>query len=574
MRPTPRLEPAVRALVALIFILLAVFVVLPLGLVLAHSVRAGDAWTLSAFQELLGSRTLAVPLRNSIQLACTVAVTATIVGYVAAYLITTITLPFRRSFRFIATLPMIAPPFMFALAAIMMFGRNGAVTRHVLIPLFGAGNVPEIYGFWGLVAVQTLTYFPTSMLLLIGVFAALDPVLDEAARSHGATPAQVFRRIVLPLSVPGILSSLLLLFIESLADFGNPLILGGDFQVLSVAAFLKITGEFDTAGGAVLATFLLVPALLAFALQRFIMRRTSFATILGKPSTSRRTRSSASSRIIAFVIALTIAAPVCLFFGAVVYGSFVEVWGVAGELTTRNYADVFGASSEALTDTLLLAGIATPLTGLFGIAAAWVMARRTFRGRLLMATLAMLTLAVPGTVVGIGYVLAFNRPPIVLTGTAAIIILLFIFRNVPVAIEAGMAGIRQIDPSIEECAASLGATPSLALRRVVLPLMAPAFFTGLAHSFVRSVTAISAVIFVVSGEWRLLTVSILGFVENSDLARASALCMILVAIVSAILLIMQVIVNRGAGFQPAFRESRHKAPRWRWRSSSVVRGSL
>jgi iron(III) transport system permease protein len=181
---------------------------------------------------------------------------------------------------------------------------------------------------------------------------------------------------------------------------------------------------------------------------------------------------------------------------------------------------------------------------LFGVATAWVMVRRRFRGRRIMEVLAMLTFAVPGTVVGIGYVLAFNRPPILLTGTAAIIILLFVFRNAPIAIEAGMTAIRQIDPSIEESASSLGAYPGTAFRRIVLPLIAPAFFTGLAHSFVRCMTAISAVVFVVSGDWKLLTVSILGFVENSDLSRASALCMILVAIVSVVLTLAQVTVGR------------------------------
>jgi iron(III) transport system permease protein len=537
-------EPGVRLLIISIFVLLAVFVVLPLGMVLATGFRRGDAWTFALFNDVFTSRAVRAPLWNSIRLGATVAVTGTVLGYIAAYVLTMISLPLRRSFRLIATLPMIAPPFMFALATIMLLGRNGVITNNILIPLFGTAHVPDIYGFWGLVLVQTLTYFPTAMLLLIAVFGALDPVLEEAAQSQGASPFTVFRKIVLPLSMPGILSALLLLFIESLADFGNPLILGGDFQVLSVAAFLKITGEFDTGGGAVLATLLLLPAVIAFLAQRAIVRRTSFATILGRPSTARRPRSTLKTRAAAFAIAALIAAFVGVFFGAVVYASFVEVWGVAGRFTMNNYTGGLAATREVLADSIILATIATPITGLFGVAAAWVMVRRRFPGRRIMEVVAMSTFAVPGTVVGIGYVLAFNRPPILLTGTAAIIILLFVFRNVPIAIEAGMTAIRQIDTSIEESAASLGADPATAFRRVVLPLIAPAFFTGLAHSFVRCMTAISAVVFVVSGEWKLLTVSILGFVENSDLSRASALCMILVAIVSAVLAVAQVTVGR------------------------------
>jgi iron(III) transport system permease protein len=537
-------EPAVAALIALIFVLLAVFVVLPLVRVLGAGLQRDGQWTLDVYGDMLASGSAAVPLWNSLRLGATVAVTGTLLGYAAAYLLTMVALPGRRTFRFIATLPMIAPPFMVALAAIMLFGRNGVITRTVLTPLLGAGNVPEIYGFGGLVLVQTLTYFPLSMLLLIGVFGAMDPALEEAAQNQGATPLRVFRDVVLPLSIPGILSSMLLLFIESLADFGNPLILGGDFRVLSVAAFLRITGEFDTAGGAVLATLLLVPALLAFSVQKQLVARTSFATLSGRPSTARRAVAPPALRVAAGIAAMAIAGAVALFFGAVVYGSFVEVWGVAGPLTLGNYGDALRHSRAALVDSLVLAAIATPLTGLFGMAAAWLLVRRRFPGRSIMSLLAMLTFAVPGTVVGIGYILAFNQPPLQLTGTAAIIVLLFVFRSAPVGIEAGTTAIRQIDAAIEEGSASLGATPATTFRRVVLPLIAPAFFAALAHSFVRSMTAISAVIFVVSGQWNLVTVSLLGFVENADLARASALCMILVAIIAAVLGLMQMALSR------------------------------
>jgi iron(III) transport system permease protein len=537
-------EPAVVALIALIFVLLALFVVLPLVRVLGAGLQRDGQWTLDLYRDMLASGSAAVPLWNSLRLGATVAVSGTVLGYIAAYVLTMVAIPGRRTFRFIATLPMIAPPFMIALAAIMLFGRNGVITRTVLTPLLGAGNVPEIYGFGGLVLVQTLTYFPLSMLLLIGVFAAMDPALEEAAQNQGAAPLRVFRDVVLPLSVPGILSSMLLLFIESLADFGNPLILGGDFRVLSVAAFLRITGEFDTAGGAVLATLLLLPALLAFFVQKQLLARTSFVTLTGRPSTARRAAAPAALRVAAIVAAAALAGAVTLFFGAVVYGSFVEVWGVAGPLTAGNYADALRHSRAALVDSLVLAAIATPLTGLFGMAAAWLLVRRRFPGRSVMSLLAMLTFAVPGTVVGIGYILAFNEPPLQLTGTAAIIVLLFVFRSAPVGIEAGTTAIRQIDAAIEEGSASLGATPGTTFRRVVLPLIAPAFFAALAHSFVRSMTAISAVIFVVSGQWNLVTVSLLGFVENADLARASALCMILVAIIAAVLGLMQVALSR------------------------------
>lgn len=537
-------EPAVTLLIAVLFLLLVLFVVLPLARVLGAGFMRDGGWTLDHYRTLLAGRAAGVPLWNSLRLGVTVAVAGTIVGYAGAYALTMVAVRGRSVFRFVAILPMIAPPFMIALAAIMLFGRNGVITRHLLSPIFGTGNVPEIYGFGGLVLVQTLTFFPVSLLLLTAVLSALDPALEEAAYSQGASPFHVFRTVILPLSAPGILSSMLLLFIESLADFGNPLILGGNFRVLSVAAFLRITGEFDTAGGAVLATLLLVPALIAFFVQRHYVTRMSVATMTGRPSRHRRGHTSASARIAAISVFAVVGGAVCTFYGAVIYGSLVEVWGVAGGFTLNNYVGAVRDSRAALADSLLLASVATPLTGILGMAIAWVVVRRRFAGRSLMTTFAMLTFAVPGTVVGIGYILAFNAPPLQLTGTGAIIVLLFIFRNAPVGIEAGMTAIRQVDPAIEEGSASLGAGPLTTLRRVVVPIISPAFFTGLAHAFTRSMTAISAVIFVVSGQWNLVTVSILGFVENADLARAAALCMIVVVTVSLVLGLMRAAVSR------------------------------
>jgi iron(III) transport system permease protein len=540
----PQREPAVTALIVILFVLLAVFVVLPLARVFGAAFLRDGAFTFAHYRDLLDSRTAGIPLWNSLRLGATVAVSGTVVGYAAAYALTMVDIRGRRAFRFIALLPMIAPPFMIALAAIMLFGRNGVITRTVLTPLVGAGNVPEIYGFTGLVVVQTLTFFPVSMLLLAGVLSAMDPALEEASQSLGASRFRVFRDVILPLSVPGILSSMLLLFIESLADFGNPLILGGDFRVLSVAAFLRITGEFDTAGGAVLATLLLLPALIAFFAQKYFVERTSYATVTGRPAAYRRGYASPAARAAAVAVFGLTGGAVLLFYGAVIYGSLVDVWGVAGTLTLRNYVDALRYSRDALADSLLLAAIATPVTGLFGLATAWLVVRRRFIGRSLMSTLALLTFAVPGTVVGIGYILAFNSPPLQLTGTAAIIVLLFVFRNAPVGIEAGMTAIRQVDPVLEEGSASLGAGAATTIRRVVLPIISPAFFTGLAHAFTRSMTAISAVIFVVSGQWNLVTISILGLVENADLARAAALCMILVVLVAGVLALMHALVAR------------------------------
>jgi iron(III) transport system permease protein len=232
----------------------------------------------------------------------------------------------------------------------------------------------------------------------------------------------------------------------------------------------------------------------------------------------------------------------------IVYGSFQTLWGVDATLTLHNYIETFQVGKDYLIDSLTLATIATPITGILGMFLAFLVIRKKFIGKGLMEFVSMLTFAVPGTVVGIGYILAFNVKsnlfPIVLTGTAWIIITLLIFRNMPVGIRSGIAALQQIDPSIEEASTDLGADSNTTFRRITLPMIAPAFFSGLAYSFVKAMTAISAVIFVVSGKWNLITIAVLGFVDNAQYAQAAAMSLILISIVLVALGIIQLIVNR------------------------------
>ncbi|MEK7366447.1 MAG: iron ABC transporter permease, partial [candidate division NC10 bacterium] len=446
----------------------------------------------------------------------------------------------------IATFPIISPPFVIALATILLFGHNGFVTRVI----FRGAWDPEIYGLKGLLLVETLAYFPTAFLIMLGVLQAIDPALEEASLNLGASRWQVFRTVTLPLAVPGLASALLIVFIESLADFGNPIILSGNFHVLSVQAYLHITGMYDIAGGTALAVLLLFPSLLAFALQKYWVGRKSYVTVTGKPSAGRVPTVGPVGRRVLFGLCCLCSGAVLLFYGTVLFGSFVTLWGANHRFTLKHYADVYLVGWPYIRDTLLLATVATPVTGLLGMVVAFLVVRRRFVGQGLMELTSMLTFAVPGTVVGIGYILAFNQRPLLLTGTAAIIVLLFIFRNVPVGIRAGVAALQQIDPAIEEAATNLGAGAVRTFATVTLPLITPAFLSGLVYSFVRCMTAISAVIFVVSGRWNLITVAILGLVENSDLAQAAAFCVVLIVLVLLALALIRFGVGRVTGAAP------------------------
>jgi iron(III) transport system permease protein len=524
-------EPVVGAVVALVFALLGLFIVYPLGCVFWMGFVREGAFSLRLFHEAAGNWFIRRALVNSLVMGGLTAVLGVACGYVFAYALTRTDLPGRRLFEVAAVLPIISPPFIGALSIILLLGQNGLVTRQLL----GFGDFP-IYGLPGLLLAQVLTFFPVAYLTLRGVLESIDPTLEDAAMDLGASRWTVFWRVTLPLSGPGLASALLVLFIESLADFGNPLILGGSgFPVLSVQVYLQVTGMFDLAGGAALAVILLVPSVLAFLVQRYWVERKGYVTVTGKPARSSLKAVSPFARWCLFAVTACLTLAILAFYAVIVVGAFSRTWGVDHTPTLRNFGYVMGVGLEAIGDTLLIAAVSTPMAGLLGMVIAFLVVRRRFPGRRALELVSILNFAVPGTVLGIGYILAFNQPPILLTGTAAILIANFVFRYVPVGIQSGTAALRQIDRSIEEAAGNLGATTAVTFRRITLPLIVPAFFSGLTFSFVRAMTAISAAIFLVSADWNLMTVQILSQTEAGRLGAAAAFSVILVGLILAAL---------------------------------------
>ena len=537
-------EPLLLVFIIAIFYFLLVFVAFPLYMVFKTSLIVNKQFDLSNYLAIFSKRYYFQPFINSMILGILAATAGTILGFVFAYAITRTPLPFKRFFRMTATFPIISPPFVVALAAILLFGRAGSLTP-ILSRIIGEYS---IYGLGGLVLVETIAYGPIAFLVLYGVLQAIDPALEEAAMDLGASRAKVFVTVTLPLAIPGIASAWLLVFIESMADFGNPMILSGNFRVLSVQAFLQITGMYDISRGSTLAILLLIPTFTAFFLQKYWVARKSYVTVTGQPTGATIKRLEWYIKLPTYAACFLFTGIVFLFYGMVIWGSFQKLWGVDSTLTLKNYIEMFQVGKDYIIDSLALSTLATPITGILGIFIAFLVIRKKFMGRGVMEFVSMLTFAVPGTVVGIGYILAFNQSsalfPFVLTGTAWIITTLLIFRNMPVGIRSGIAALQQIDPSIEEASADLGADSNKTFRKITLPMIAPAFFSGLAFSFVKAMTAISAIIFVVSGKWNLITVAILGFVDNSQYAQAAAMSLLLIVIVLIALSIIQLLVGR------------------------------
>lgn len=531
-------EPIILILILMIFISFLIFSVYPIYQVLRETLVDEQGLNLSVWLEQITSSVFLKTLWNSLKLGVVSAIFATIIGFIFAFAITRTTMKGKKFFHLIALLPIISPPFVVALSVILLFGRQGVISNGLL-----GINDSDVYGFTSLVLIQILAFFPIAYINLRGLLESMDPSVEDAALNLGASRGKVFRTITLPLAVPGIFSSLLLVFIKAIEDFGNPMIIAGDYKTLAVEAYLQITGSYDLKSGAFFALALLLPALTAYFIQRYWVNKKSYVTVTGKPAQGNIKINEKKIVYPLFIVCLFFTGVILLFYGSVLWGSLVKVWGVNNSLTLEHFSYVFSLGFDSIKDTLILALTATPITGILGMIIAYLLIRKQFIGKKLMEFFTILPFAVPGTVVGIGFILAFNQKPLLLTGTASIIIISFIARNITVGIESGTNSLRQIDPSIEEASAILGANSFRTFWKISLPLMKPALLSGLTYAFVKSMTSISSVIFLVSVSWNLITVSILSQVDSSRFGVAAAYCIILIVIILVVLSIMEIIVN-------------------------------
>jgi len=474
------------------------------------------------------SRDSLLALWGSVKLGVFTASVSTIIGFVFAFLTERTGVRGKKFISTMATLPVISPPFSLTLSIILLFGNNGLLTHKLLhIDNF------SVYGLGGLVLVQTVCMFPIAYMSLSSVLRSIDSTVEDAALDLQASRLRTFLTITLPLSLPGFLSAWLLVFTNSLADFANPLLLAGSYRVLSVEAYIQVTGRSNLGGGAALSLLLLMPTLSAFFIQRYWVNKKSVVTVTGKPSTRIAELTTPPVRT-----ALSVFVGLCILFiitlyGTIIAGCFVKNWGIDYSFTLANIGEALSRGKQAIYSTLILAAAATPIAGILAMVAALVIVRQTFIGKRVLEVLLMTPFAVPGTLLGISYILAYNKPPLLLVGTAAIIVINYIIRELPVGLETGAASLRQIDKSIEEAAQDLGADMSKVFGSIVLPLIRPAFLSSMSYTFVRSMTAVSAVIFLISARWYHLTVQIYNFSENIRFGLASVLCTVLIIIVLA-----------------------------------------
>ena len=561
-------DPTVATIVVVIAALLAIFIFFPVGKVLTAALfdgqghfapglagerlLAADIWGLGC----LGGGTRCGVAINSALLATIVGVGSTLIGLVLALVVQRGGQRYATVAKVMSILPIVTPPFVIALALVVLFGRTGLVTGW----LDAWFNIPRsrwLYGLPGVTIAQLLTFSPIAFMLLHGALGAISPALEEAAQTLRASRWRVFSTVTWPLLRPALANAFLLGFVESLADFGNPIVLAGNYDVLSTKIFFAVAGaQHDPGRAAALAVVLLGLTMVAFVLQQRWIGKLSYVTVTGKgdgglPATLPRPLWIACFSMAAAWIAFTI---VC--YAIILTGGLVKDIGRGDMTLTLHHlsqgfgidpagkASIFvGSAWDSLFTTIKVAAVAAPLTAIVGLLSAYVITRHRFVGRRAFEFLTMVSFAIPGTVIGVSYIVAFNVAPLELTGGMAILVLCFVFRNMPVGVRAGVAALAQIDRTLDEASSTLRASTTRTLTKVVLPLLRPAILATLVFSFTHAMTAVSAVIFLATAKYNLATVYIINRVEAGEYPLAIAYSSVLILFMLAVLLGVQMLVG-------------------------------
>ena len=515
-------DPIMVTTIVVLIAFLTLFILYPLAILLVDSFVTDSGPSFEVFTRIFQMGSFTTAITNTLAVGLLVSIVSALVGLLFAYVEVYVKLKTKFMsglFQVVSMLPVVSPPFVLSLSIIMLFGKSGLITRYLL----GMYD-NSVYGFWGIFVVQTLTFFPVCYMMLKGLLKNIDPSLEEAARDMGASRWKVFTSVTLPLVLPGLGNAFLVTFIESIADFANPMIIGGSYDTLATTIYLQITGAYDKQGAAAMAVVLLCITLLMFVVQKYVLEAKSTATLSGKASRARMLITDASVRIPLTVICCALAIFVVVMYLCVPFGALFKTWGYDFSLTTKWFEQVFTKyhGFQAFRDSFLLSLVAAPITAILSMVISYLVVKRNFRTKGFIEAVSMLAMAVPGTVLGVGYIRGFSGGVFHtgvlqgIYGSAAILIIVFIVRSLPTGTRSGISALRQIDKSIEESAYDMGADSFTVFRTVTLPLIKDSFFSGLVTAFVRSITAISAIILLVTPQFFLITVQINEFAEKGN----------------------------------------------------------
>lgn len=510
---------------------------------LREGVRHG--YGLDHYVEVVTEPRLQKAFRNSLALSAIVAVLTTALGFAIAFGVNRGAVALPRLVRYLTLIPLVSPPVVIATAAILLFGRNGAVTKGLLQDQLGLidADTTNLYGWTGLILAQVLSHVPAAFIVLDNVLSKHDGRIEEAAASQGATAWQTFAQVTLPMAQPGILRSLILVFMLIMTDFGNPMVIGKDISVLAGILYDEMTGFQNTRLAAAMAVWMIVPALSVYLLIERMGRRKRFVASGGMPpelpvpAIARRALTALAWGVVGFTL---------LLYGSIVFASFVKIWRVDHTLTLAWYTSsgiagfVSGQNGvRVVLDSMKVAALAAPFGGILAVALAYLIERVRPLGGHVLGFVVLMPAILPGAILGVGYIVAFNLPfgqkSLALTGTMWILVLNILFANIFIGYLAGRAVLQRYDATIDEAAESLGASLWQRFAWVTLPTMRHALMLGTLYVFVHGLTTLSAVVFLVSPAHRLASEAIFDAADKGYYGVASALSVTILVVVLAVM---------------------------------------
>lgn len=532
-------EPGFAILTIILSLAILLFIVVPVFAVLLKSFGFGTGdLTLSYYKTFFTSSSYLQSLQNSVASAVATTIIVTILSIIVALYVTRSQSFLAKSYGGVSLLPLVTPPFIFSLSLIILFGRNGLITD-ILNDWFGLQF--SIYGFWGVVIAQVIGYFPIGYMLIESTLRNMNPSLEYASSDLGANQWRTLGKVTLPLAKSGIIKGALLVFVMALADFSNPLIIGGGKPFLASETYLAVVGQHNMELAAVLGTFLIFPSLIIFIFQTYFLKDANLETISGE-SGGANAPLSKSVKVVMISISTLFILFIIGMFVMVILGAFVKIIGINNTFTLEHFKEQTEWGS--LYTSIFVSFISAIFAAVIGLLQGYLFARKPIPGKKVMEFLTLFGLAVPGTVMGIGYVLTFNGPPFFLTGTVTLLVLNMTFRKIGVGMENSISKMHQIDSSMEEASKDLGGGPYRTFLKIITPLLSPAFVVGFVYTFMTAMVSISSVVFLIAPGTNLVAVYILNLAQQAKIGMASAMSFVLIIIVLACMALLKWIEKR------------------------------
>ncbi|HEB33047.1 MAG TPA: iron ABC transporter permease [Spirochaetes bacterium] len=530
-----RRDPVFIVLTAFMTLVLMLFIVYPVFSVLIKSFTSDGGFSVSNYGDFFRFSYYYKSIINSLLLGVITTSIILIIAFALSYTVSKTNMPLKGFLRVCSLLPLISPPFIFSLALIIIAGRRGLIYQFL-------GISPTIYGWPGLIISQVLSFLPLGFLMVNNVLQSLNPTLEDASGDLGASQVKTLLKVIVPLSFPGLFKAALLVFIMSLADFGNPMLIGGGVPIMATDAYNLWIGEQNIEMAAVFSVLLIIPSIFVYVIQNYFLKEGSFITVSGQMTGTERRKIVWYIKYPFYALSLFVCLTIIACFTVIFISSVTKLFMINNKLTLEHFSSYTGW--KALQTSLTVSGIAAVITSFTSVIFAYILVRKKPPARDLLEFVALLGFAVPGTVMGIGYILVFNKPPFLITGTIFIIVLNISFREFPVGLEAGIGKLHQIDVSMEEASRDLGAGSFKTFVSTALPLMSSAIAASFLYTFMVGMITISAVIFLIAPGTNLASLLILRLAETGNIGMASAMAVMLTLVVFASLMLLRIISKK------------------------------